>query len=95
MRGGAIFVCRVNVKTPRVGQKQGARSVCLLTSCSGESCSMSTRRHLRPGRKWLIITSSEMTVQEVKDWKFGKKSLDKQESYPQKCESIFEVAIRQ
>lgn len=37
-----------------------------LTSCSGESCSMSARRHLRPGRKWLTITSSEMTAQHVK-----------------------------
>ncbi len=52
-------------------------SVCLLTSCSGESCSMSARRHLRPGRKWFTITSSEMTAQEVKDWneKFIQKSL--------------------
>lgn len=42
-------------------------NACLLTSCSGESCSMSVRRHLRPGRKWLTITSSEMTVEEVKE----------------------------
>ena len=42
-------------------------SPCLLTSCSGESCSMSVRRHRRPGRKWLIMTSSEMTAQEVKE----------------------------
>lgn len=46
------------------------QSVCFHTSCSGESCSMSVWRHLRPGRKWLTITSSEMTAQDVKGhWK--------------------------
>lgn len=66
----------VTVRVPR------ALPVCLtpprpFTSCSGESCSMSPWRHLRPGRKWLTITSSEMTAEgKSRSWRLLMQDID-------------------
>lgn len=62
----STWVCRRDYICTRKPQP-AKHSKWLLTSCSGDSCSMSAWRHLRPGRKWLPITSSEITAQEVKD----------------------------
>lgn len=70
VRAISTGVCRWDYLEPepaKCAQEWMCICVCVLTSCSGDSCSMSAWRHLRPGRKWLPITSSEITAQEVKD----------------------------
>lgn len=63
----STWVCRRDYICTRKPEPGKHAEEWLLTSCSGDSCSMSAWRHLRPGRKWLPITSSEITAQEVKD----------------------------